>query len=61
MDAKKLKPLLIFVVVAVILLIVIGSRFGERIHDFMNGFVTGLAFTLLAGAGLVLWEKLKKK
>ena len=61
MNTKKLKRILIIIAVAVVLLVTVGSLFGERISAFMSGFITGLSFTLIVGIVAVFWTKIYKK
>lgn len=61
MDASKLKRLVIIVVVAIVILLVVRAFFGERISDFMNGFVTGISLTLLVASAIYFWRIFKKK
>lgn len=61
MDSKKTKRLLIIIVLTGALLLTIGSLFGERISDFMSGFITGLSFTVIVGVLIIFGAKINKK
>ena len=61
MDSKQVKRSLIIIGIGIVLLIIFSSFFGERISDFMNGFITGLSLTVITGAIIYFWMKIKKK
>jgi len=61
MDSKKLKTILVVVIIAAVILALVSSFFGDRIRDFMNGFITGLSVTVIAAALIAFWFRKSKK
>lgn len=58
---KKLKRLVIIIAMSTVVLMLVGIFFGERISDFMSGFITGLSFTFIVGFVIYIWTKIHKK
>ena len=58
---KGLKRLVIIIAVSAVILMVVGITMGERITDFMSGFITGLSFVLIVGFIIYTWNRIQKK